>query len=163
MPYPDALSLETIATGSGMLSAPVRNNDAAIQVEFNKLQAFFAALASASEGQVPVWSGGGWTVGAATPVVVRGRVNADGTIAGGSGFTVVKDATGVYTVTFTSEFAAVPVVVGSALHAVNDRVSNLQIKSPAVGSVVIETLETQGGGTTAKKDVGFHFIAYAVA
>lgn len=43
--------------------------------------------------------------------VTRGEVNADGTIARGGGFTVVRNGVGDYTVTFDTAFSATPVVV----------------------------------------------------
>lgn len=39
-----------------------------------------------------------------TPEIIAGRVNADGTIAAGDGFTVAKGGTGGYSVTFAPGF-----------------------------------------------------------
>lgn len=41
------------------------------------------------------------------PEVIAGRVNADGSIASGDGFTVTKGATGLYTLNFPSSFRLV--------------------------------------------------------
>lgn len=47
--------------------------------------------------------------------ILRGVVNSDGTIAQGTGFTVTKGSTGVYTITFTTAYSAAPIaLVGSA-------------------------------------------------
>ena len=42
--------------------------------------------------------------------IVRGTVNADGTIVAGAGFTVTKGATGFYTINFTVPFSSTPTV-----------------------------------------------------
>lgn len=39
-----------------------------------------------------------------TPEIIAGRVNADGSIAAGDGFTVVKTATGIYAISLPSGF-----------------------------------------------------------
>lgn len=44
-------------------------------------------------------------------MVVRGNVNADGTIAAGEGFTCFNNAAGGYTLTFTPAFKDVPTVI----------------------------------------------------
>lgn len=46
---------------------------------------------------------------------VRGRINANGTVGQGSGFTVTKLGTGYYQVDFTTPFATVPIVLVSAI------------------------------------------------
>lgn len=42
--------------------------------------------------------------------LMAGVINSDGTVARGTGFSVTKNATGDFTVTFTTNFAAVPVI-----------------------------------------------------
>lgn len=50
-------------------------------------------------------------------MILTGRVNADGTIAGGTGFTVAFNGLSTYTITFTTPFAALPVVAVQATNA----------------------------------------------
>jgi hypothetical protein len=45
--------------------------------------------------------------------IIAGRVNADGSIAAGDGFTVAKGTTGNYVVTLTSGFRIVSVTISS--------------------------------------------------
>lgn len=51
--------------------------------------------------------------GGETLRTIRGRVNADGTIADGSGFTVSKGSAGNYTINITTAFSAVPTATAS--------------------------------------------------
>jgi hypothetical protein len=53
--------------------------------------------------------------GFAQTFTLRGTINSDGTIKSGTGFTVVKNSTGNYTVTFSTAFAVQPVVLVTAL------------------------------------------------
>lgn len=45
------------------------------------------------------------------PEIIAGRVNADGSIAGGDGFSVAKTGTGVYGITFASGFKFMSVAI----------------------------------------------------
>ena len=135
-PIPSQLALTNIADGSPQQAAPIRNNYSAIQAAVNDLIVAFGVTAkgdlvvATASGQVQVVSVGAngtvltadstQTAGvkwvAPTPGSVRpitGQINADGSIAAGSGFTVAKGGTGTYTVTFTTAFAAVPTVVAT--------------------------------------------------
>lgn len=87
--------------------------------------------------------------------IVRGIVNADGTIFTGSGFTVNKTGTGVYVITYSTSFSVQPSVValcrapsGNAryIHAIN---------SISASSVTIYTFSAP----TTPSDVPFDFIA----
>jgi hypothetical protein len=49
-----------------------------------------------------------------SPEVVSGRINTDGSIAAGEGFTVAKGTTGVYTITMLSGFRLIAVTTASA-------------------------------------------------
>lgn len=100
----------------------------------------------------PPVGGGGSEVDA----TVRGIVNADGTIAYGTGFTVNKLGTGEYRVTFSTPFATVPSVVGST--------------RPGGGTVTFWRHDTEETTTSAFRcsirdnsgatvNIGFHFIA----
>lgn len=48
--------------------------------------------------------------------IVRGSIDVDGTIQSGSGFTVTKDNTGEFTITFTEPFTDYPTVSGSTVN-----------------------------------------------
>ena len=97
------------------------------------------------------------------PVIVRGRVNANGTIARGSGFTVNKFATGRYTITFTTAFAAVPVVVAtveSTGGATGATILHDAATPTTTTTATVSTLISSGGTFS---DKAFDFIAMAVA
>lgn len=54
------------------------------------------------------------------PRIVRGVVNGDGSIASGSGFTVTKNGTGLYTITYATQFSQKPAVAMLAAGALCD-------------------------------------------
>lgn len=56
------------------------------------------------------------TVGEEKLRIIRGRVNKDGTIDSGSGFTVTRRAQGIYEITFNDQFLSVPTVICTAIH-----------------------------------------------
>ena len=68
-----------------------------------------AALSEPAEPPMQLAAGG-----VATPstgnTVITGRVTAAGAIAGGTGFAVAKGGAGLYTITFTTAFASIPVI-----------------------------------------------------
>lgn len=88
-----------------------------------------------------------------------GRVAAAGTISGGTGFTVNKTGTGLYSITFSTPFSAVPIVIATA---------------ETVPSIVnIDTLTINGfralitgsgdwAGPNAARDDAFRFIATGI-
>ena len=55
------------------------------------------------------------TAGVENLRVIRGTINADGTIARGTGFTVTKGTTGYYTINFSTAFKTVPDVVATTV------------------------------------------------
>jgi hypothetical protein len=74
-----------------------------------------AALSNPSEPSV-VLSAGGIATPAVTNRLITGRVSGAGAIISGTGYTPVRTALGIYTITFTTPFAAAPVpVVTSAV------------------------------------------------
>lgn len=87
--------------------------------------------------------------------IIRGRVDTNGTRVGGSGFTVVKTATGRYTVTFTQAFTEIPTVTATTVWGSNlsDIIAMEQITTTAVLFAVINDVV---GGLV---DTGFHFTA----
>ncbi|MFN0149645.1 MAG: hypothetical protein ACKVU1_02910 [bacterium] len=87
--------------------------------------------------------------------IIRGRVDTNGTKVGGSGFTVVKTATGRYTVTFTQAFTEIPTVTATTVWGTNlsDIIAMEQITTTTVLFAVINDVV---GGLI---DTGFHFTA----
>jgi hypothetical protein len=84
--------------------------------------------------------------------IIRGVVNAAGTILAGSGFTVTKGPTGFFTVNFTSGFSSMPAVVVTAQSGI-DRISTCT--SVSTTSAGIWTRDSAGTAT----DNQFNFIA----
>jgi hypothetical protein len=82
---------------------------------------------------------------------VAGRVNADGSIAAGSGFTVSKSGTGTYVVTFT---ALAPVAVVAACASGANRWA--PTSAYTAKSVTVSMLNSAG----AVVDEAFAFIAF---
>jgi hypothetical protein len=88
----------------------------------------------------------------AMPRVVRGRVNADGTVAQGTGFTVNKTGAGAYEITFTTAFSALPIVL--AVTHESNRSASVDVPS-STSVVVIRTANYNVG----QADYAFSFIA----
>lgn len=86
----------TIPTGSG---APSSSPDDGAQ------------YGDVTTGNYYVRVNGAWV---SYPRIVRGTVTSAGAVGSGSGFTATKNATGDYTVTFTTAFAVAPVVEATA-------------------------------------------------
>jgi hypothetical protein len=90
-------------------------------------------------------------------VGVTGRVSAAGAIVGGSGFTVVRSATGTYSITFNSALISTPVVLvaltdtAAAAHVV----SNTTFPTPTTTGFGVRTLNTSFVNT----DCAFNFLA----
>lgn len=91
------------------------------------------------------------------PGPITGQINADGTTAAGTGFASSSGGTGLYTITFTTPFAAAPTVVATAFDSTGSRVAH--IVSVSTTSAVIQI--RQGGGTV--NDMSFHFVAFTTA
>lgn len=90
--------------------------------------------------------------------VIRGVVNADATVAEGSGFSVADTGTGQYTITFTAAFSDVPAVDATAVAAT---LRSAQLNAAAAaGSCVVQTYDT-AAATSA--DTAFHFTAIGPA
>lgn len=89
------------------------------------------------------------------PRIVTGRVAATGAVLGGTGFTITKGATGLYTINWTPAFVAVPDVVA----IVDDAAAGFcWLTSNAAGSTGIETVSL----AIAAADRAFNFLAFAV-
>jgi hypothetical protein len=87
-------------------------------------------------------------------IPLTGQVAADASIDAGTGFTVAAGATGVYTITFDSAFAAAPTVIATVFDNTGSRVAH--ITSVSAADVVIQVRE--GGGTA--RDKAFHFVVF---
>jgi len=93
---------------------------------------------------------------AAPPRVVRGRINSDGTIAQGTGFTATRTAAGSYRVTFTTAFGAAPIVV------VTDGTTSGTVAARLKSGVAVTTTQfevTTYNSTFAATDGEFTFFA----
>lgn len=84
---------------------------------------------------------------------IQGIVNADGTTAGGSGFSIVK-ATGTYTITYDTAFLAAPLIT----LAKNDPVGYITIGTNSPTTTILKTYNT----SSVLTDSGFHFTATRV-
>lgn len=90
------------------------------------------------------------------PEIIAGRVNADGSIAAGDGFTVVRSSTGSYIVTFSSGFRLIAADVTPA--SAGGTVVGGYALAYTERSVNMQTILGTGAGT----DVGLSFIAAGV-
>jgi hypothetical protein len=88
-----------------------------------------------------------------TPEIIAGRVNADGSIAAGDGFTVAKGAAGVYTINFPSSFRLIS-GVGNSATASGLKAADFTISAGALVVVMFTT------STGAAADTAFTFAAY---
>lgn len=94
------------------------------------------------------------------PKIVWGVVNANGTIAGGSGdFSVTKNGTGDYTITFSPAFGAVPAVTESIEFAATTA-ALIQHRTPTTSGVSFYTT-TNAGYTLSDQKFAFHAIGSA--
>jgi len=90
------------------------------------------------------------------PEIIAGRVNSDGSIAAGDGFTVQKTATGNYVVTITAPgFRVVSVTMSAYVTAVTAFGGN---SAPSATGFVAWTLNTAGSAV----DGAWGFVAVGV-
>jgi hypothetical protein len=89
------------------------------------------------------------------PEIIAGRVNADGSIAAGDGFTVQKAATGIYNVFFPSSFR---VIAASANRgdAPAGAAASISLSAQAIAVTMFAT------NTATNTDLPFTFIAVGV-
>jgi hypothetical protein len=93
------------------------------------------------------------TVSANPMQIIAGRVDLDGNeLAGGTPdeYTVVRNSTGNYTITYTTAFPAIPVVTVTARDASNDRYA--YIRTSAAGSFTIQITNPTGNERNADFD-----------
>lgn len=96
------------------------------------------------------------TADAATQKIITGRVSSAGALVTGSGWTVVRNGAGDYTVTFTSAFSVVPSATATAEGAGN-RVTNSEPTASTVRVVI------SAGATGTNTDTAFNFVAVGTA
>jgi hypothetical protein len=82
--------------------------------------------------------------------ILRGRIAADGSISHGSGFTVSKSSTGIYTVIPDQMFSGIPTVTATVFNAAGGRVS---LSANAANQFEFTTWSAQGA--TADRDIEF--------
>lgn len=91
--------------------------------------------------------------------IIAGSVS-DGTSGNGSGWSMVRTATGTYSITFNGAFAGTPVVVATPLNANNnDNVITVRGVTAAGFSVVIKDA-TDPSDEDKPENCSFNFIAY---
>jgi hypothetical protein len=88
--------------------------------------------------------------------IVRGEVTSAGAINLGAGFSVTRTGTGAYSVTFTTAFAAIPVVTAQAMLTAGALVSKVASRTASGFTVAVFTTTTG-----ANTDGAFSFIAVA--
>lgn len=90
--------------------------------------------------------------------IVRGNVNANGTIAVGTGFSVTKGAVGVYDVTFLPPFQAVPTMALSTFGDGANATNNISL-GQLTPSISTFTAVITNPPSTLNIDRDWHFIA----
>ena len=84
---------------------------------------------------------------------ITGQVSAAGGIVAGSGFSIVKGGAGIYTVNFTTAFAAVPTVLAVIAEAMTTNALVVTVNSVGTGSFGVTT--ATGGGALANHAFNF--------
>lgn len=90
-------------------------------------------------------------------LVLRGRINTDGTTAAGSGFSAVKNVTGDYTVTYSSAFGAIPLVLLAVVSPNDTDVRQIFLMASSATAFHVLTTTFPGVNT----DCTFSFAAIA--
>jgi hypothetical protein len=88
------------------------------------------------------------------PEVIAGRVNADGTIAAGDGFSVQKTGTGVYVIVFPPGFRVVSGTTSFGAQIPND--------TTAVGAFTSSSMSVWPMTGATGIDAAFSFIAVGI-
>lgn len=88
--------------------------------------------------------------------IIRGIVASAGGISEGSGFTVTKGSTGLYTINFTAAFSDQPAVICTSTHA------GISVATTGV-STTTASIEQRVYTTNTVADQGFHFQAIGPA
>jgi hypothetical protein len=88
--------------------------------------------------------------------VIRGKVDGNGNILAGTGFSVIRTAEGEYTITFSTPFAGTPIMTASPEYVVQQDFNLAWID--AIGSSQMRVILVNFTGT-GPDDGAFHFIA----
>lgn len=99
--------------------------------------------------------GGGQATLAATRRIMAGRVSGAGAIVAGSGYTVNRASTGVYVITLTTAFAAVPVVSLTTDYSGGSATNYWLTNSITAGAFTVQSFNS----AAAAVDSPFHWIA----
>ena len=97
------------------------------------------------------------STGTVSSSLIAGVVKSDGTVISGSGFTVVRNAAGTYTITFTTAFTNVPGFVSTPDDG-NLAASKANYQNLGTGSVQVITRNA----SNTISDANFSFVAAAV-
>jgi hypothetical protein len=89
---------------------------------------------------------------------IRGKINSDGSIASGTGFSVTAHTTGLYTITFTVPFSAAPIVLCTADEGVSAVFIEINT-GPSASSFVANPRNT----SAVSVDIAFGFVAIPVS
>lgn len=110
-------------------------------------------LALDVKGKIPV---------SVLPKFITGIVASDGTITAGTGFSVTNDSTGVYTVTFTNAFSAVPTVILTALvGGVSASISGAVGKGSF--ALALADIGNVVSGAAQARNAAFNFLAHTTS
>lgn len=95
-----------------------------------------------------------------TPTFVRGRVTAAGTVGTGSGFSVVRAATGKYDLSWSPAFSTEPVVVVTPFDTggITTIIASIDATQPPTTTGVRVLTLSGGGASFANADFDFHAI-----
>jgi hypothetical protein len=96
-----------------------------------------------------------WPAPYAGPTLVRGGFTGAGAVSKGTGFTIARTGLGFYTITFSTAFAAVPIVVGNCSNGLNDVI--VMFYSGTTTQAFVKTR-----AASAAVDADVDFIAMAV-
>jgi hypothetical protein len=114
-----------------------------------------SAAYTITDARVRSTIGGGQVLPAANRRILAGRIGSTGTIVSGTGFTVNHTGTGIYVITFTVAFAAVPVLSVLTDYSGGSATNYLLSNSITAGSVTIQSFNN----ALTAVDTPFHFIA----
>jgi len=91
--------------------------------------------------------------------LLRGTINADGTVGAGNGFTVSKTGVGEYTIDFSTSFSSLPIVNASIIYSDTGSTNRIiaYVYDLTANSCKIETVDAVNSGFA--EGTGFTFIA----
>jgi hypothetical protein len=92
--------------------------------------------------------------------IVSGTVNSTGSILGGTGFTITKGATGLYSILFTTAFSGIPDVVVTPITNLDRGGAQLSTGTRTAAQIDVFLFDTS---SAANADTSFAFIASGAA